>query len=144
MAVSLIKFNPHQLDVVSHARCSHRISSQNFCTLSSCPSRCARQRKAFEGRRAAHLRPCVMSFEAGKLFVWGDVLFGQLTRSNGGHVAIVTRDHNSNDERFLELRIGQGSQVWEVRRGGSLDTRKGRWDMHPDNFPAFPLSIVRM
>ena len=83
-------------------------------------------------------------FEPGKIFIWGDVVFGKLMPKKGGHVALVTRHYNSDEEKFLELRNMPESSVWDVRRGGSLDTRKGRWDMHPDNFPAFPLSIVRM
>jgi hypothetical protein len=116
----------------------HPISSQNFCTLGSCPSRCARQRKVFEGHRAAHLRPGGMAlFEPGKVFIWGDVVFGKLHPVRGGQVAFVT-NFNSDKEKFLELRYMPG-EVWQVRRGG----RPGRWLMYPDNFPKLLSCIVR-
>jgi hypothetical protein len=77
-------------------------------------------------------------FEAGKIFIWGDVVFGKLKPKKGGQVAFVTHC-NADEERFLELRNMAGGNVWQVRRGGG----PGRWDMHPDNFPKSPRSIVR-
>jgi hypothetical protein len=83
-----------------------------------------------------------MIFEAGKVFIWGDVVFGKLMPKKGGHVALVTRHYNSDEEKFLELRNMPESSVWDVRRGGT-DMRGRCTCMYPDNFPKSLSSIVR-